>query len=928
MTTIEVFPNSGHHYSFVPFTKEVLAKFPPLKDLCAKGRQPWRTMNHTWVRGRLTMRDGQPGLLVAIESNAGTARRGAIHELRRAVGEPGPETNASPYAVPSVTRLPEDKMPVVLKLPTPTDPKTLFDVAEFEVIWKKPSGSPIDVDLIVDFGNTRTVVLALENMGAQNGKLSSVCRPIRFLRQGSEYAPFRGKKSDDTSAIVDSWFVLHEPGFANMEPPARGFQPVLEYETVEERTAGRFLSAAKVEKQHFVTARSPQMFVELSPVVMGEGARAILGGLDIQRGGTYSLSSPKRYAWDNDLTGKDDDWWNMVLNRWNPKKDDPSQLPKLAGAMLRFLPTNGRSWSIDSPPNEATDHAHRPVVNPEQPSYPRSDAMTWAALGILELAYHQITSEEWREGNHPYRPRRLRNVVVTFPSGWSAQESTAYRQKWEKALNIFTLAHLEDKRPVAEGGDRATLLMDIDEAVASQLPFVYSEIRRLGDVGENWIELFGRGRGSDARVRLMTVDIGGGTTDISIVEYGDTLDGAGVELVAQLLFRDSSSVAGDALTKEIIESVLLPRLGEPYRSDPDHADAFGNIFSAPLQSPAEKARWSRIVKLVFLPIVRQWLSDMARGALGDPETGSTGWKPSHIYGAEGRLVDEGALKEFNDFCRDSALGDEIGSRDVLPDDEPIYCQPTDLEACVQRVFTPVILSLAKYVAAFEIDLVTLSGKPSELPRVKRLLEELLPILPQRIIQARDFPAGDWYPMSSDSKIHDAKSVTAVGAALYQAIHNGLIANWSIKRRGSGHLVSDSGYILWGAMPTKNRPNDFGRVYLRADEPSATHQILIGTCIGRKLFESAAKPEQVYRFRWHDKEKWGNASRAAVLSVTLQRVPPASVDELESLEIASVTGEVGGKAVSLSDVELQLCTLEGDEFWIDAARFEVVWPLDN
>ena len=38
-------------------------------------------------------------------------------------------------------------------------------------------------------------------------------------------------------------------------------------------------------------------------------------------------------------------------------------------------------------------------------------------------------------------------------------------------------------------------------------------------------------------------------------------------------------------------------------------------------------------------------------------------------------------------------------------------------------------------------------------------------MPQRIIQAKNYPAGDWYPMTSDNRINDAKSVTAVGAAL-------------------------------------------------------------------------------------------------------------------------------------------------------------------
>ena len=921
MTTIDVFPNNGHHYSFVPLSKEVVAKFPVIKALCDRGKEPWRQLNHSWVRGRFATKDGVQGLWVAVESNVGTVRRGTTYEPKREVDDAPNETgNPSPYAVSDVTKLPEEPKRVTIKIPAPGEPNNLLEVAEFEVIWKRPAGEHIDVDIIIDFGNTRTVVLALENMAAQDGKLASVCRSIRFMRQGYDYEPFSGiNKSDDTCSIVDSWFVLNEPVFANLEPPASGFKPVIEYELAEEKSNGGFLSRNKVEKRHFVTARVPQMFVELSSVIMGYSAREILGNLNLEDGGNYSMSSPKRFTWDNDLIGKDAlQWWTMVLNRWNPNSNNRIQLPKLAGSMLRFFPTSGRDWSIDAPPHEAADQSLRPSSNPQTPTYPRSDAMTWAALAILELAHRQITSEEWRRGNHPFVPRRLRNVLVTFPSGWSTEEAAAYRSKWEKALNVFTLSHLEDKRLVTEGGDRPTLLMDLDEAVASQLPFVYSEIRRLGDEGENWIELFGRGKGTDARVRIMTVDIGGGTTDISIVEYGDMLEGGGVNLEAKLLFRDSGSVAGDALAKEIIECVLLPSIGSKFQGDSERMEAFENIFSSAQQSASAKAKWSRIVKLVLLPIIRQWLKDLSRGTYGCPEEGGNPWKAERIMGAEGRMVDPGALGDLNQFGLNSALGEEI-----LGDSEPIAYRPGEIEQCIEKVFTPVILSLAKYVAAFDVDLVTLSGKPSELPQVKGLLDQLLPVLPQRIIQAKDFPAGDWYPMSSDNKINDAKSVTAVGAALYQAIHNGLVPNWSVQRKGTGATVHEN---YWGAMPLRNQPTKFSRVYLEPAVQEATHPIMIGTCIGRKLLKSAAKPEQVYRLRWRDKEKWLGAAVNATLQITLQRIPPVVEGETESLQIVNVDGMVRDQPVTLQDVELQLCTLEGEEFWVDSGRFEVTWPI--
>ena len=917
MVQIQVFPESGHHYTFVPFESDVLTKYPKLRQLCAQGRHPWSELNYKWVRGRFAMKDDQPGMWVAVESNLGSVERGSLYEPRRQAGVPDSLDNNSPYAAPDVTRLPGQPEVITIQIPSPTDSKALVDVAQLEVIWQRPAGEPIDVDLIVDFGNTRTVVLALENMAAQDGKLASVCRPVRFIKQAYDYEATEHENLEDTCAIVDSWFVLHETIFSNLEPPSPHFRPAQQWQTEETVIEEGFLTKRKrIEKRHFVTSRVPQMFIELSPLVMGNSARQILGNLHLEAGGNYSMSSPKRYVWDSDIVGKDAvQWWTMVLNRWNPEAASLVQLPKLAGALLRFIYSDGRDWVVSQPPNEHPDQAQRPVPTPPEPAYPRSATMTWAALSVIELAYRQITSAEWRKGNHEFVPRRLRNVIVTYPSGWSIHEVGAYKTKWETALNIFTIAHLRNRTSILEGGDRPQLIMDLDEAVASQLPFVYSEIFRLGNVGENWIELFGRGKDGAARLRIMTVDIGGGTTDISIVEYGDMLEGAGVNLKAELLFRDSSSVAGDALVKEIIEYVLLPKIGERYLDNPAKAAIYDGIFSRALHRAALKAKWSRIVKLVFLPIVRQWLSDLAHGTYGCPETGGP-WAPERIMGVEGRLVDEGALRELNQFFRESELKEE-----VLGDADPIGYPPEQVEDCISRVFSPLIGSLAKYVAAFDVDLITLSGKPSELPQVRRLLEDLLPILPQRIIQARDFPAGDWYPMATNNRIRDAKTVTAVGAALAQAIKNGNIPDWSLSAVTTEMFVSRN---YWGAMPTRVQPTKFGRIYLKPEDDTATVPILVGTCIGRKMLPSAAKPEQVYRFRWKKKEEWIGVG-VPTLQVTLQRLAAADKNSSESLSISQVDGQVRDRKVTSNDVELQLCTLEGEEFWQDTGRFEVVWP---
>ena len=925
MHQIFVFPNTGHHYSFVEIPKDVLSKNPQIKQLCDQDKQGWRPLNYPWIRGRFASRNGIPGLRVAIESNLGNIKRGSIFEPRREVPT-GDRENPTPYAATDVTRLPKGEHIVEIKIPIGG---VTTSVVSFQVVWKEPASvEPINVDLVVDFGNTRSVVLALEDVAGQGGKLTAVCRPIRFMKQGWDYQELKGEdRARDTSQIIDSWFVLHETMFSDSEPPAPGFTPVTEIEEEQITVKGGLLKSDTIQKRYFATARVPQMFVELSPVVMGDAARDILATINLKDGGNYTLSSPKRYAWDRDPVGRDGiPCWTMVLNRWNPESRAIQRLPQLAGSMFRFLPLDGREWDISSPPNEEEEHVRRPRPRPEQATYPRGDAMVWAALHILETAFRQITSEEWSSGNQGFIPRRLRRILVTYPSGWSEPEQAAYRKRWQRAIDIFSLSRLMSRKSVAEGGDRPELIMDLDEAVASQLPFVYSEIRRMKDIGENWINLVGRGAAEkNAKVRLMTIDIGGGTTDVAVVQYSDSLQGEGVNLDAKLLFRDSVSIAGDAIVKAIIEKVLLPSIGARFRDDEMKTEQFENFFKNHETKDELKAKWSRITKLVLVPIVRQWLQDLAKGTYGCPDTG-LGWSPDRILGSEGRLVDVGALDELNLFARESALGE-----DVIQDSEPIGFQPEQVAECVKQELLPVIQSLAKYVCAFDVDLVTLSGKPSELPQVRELLEMLLPIECHRIIQAKNFMAGDWYPMSSDNRINDAKTVTAVGAALYQAVRNGKIDGWKITRstqpplEASGHFEN-----YWVAMPRRSEKSRTNPYFSSGSEETVEDlEIMIGTKIGRMRFRGA-KPEQVYKFRWTEQGKPKDGAISQILKVTLQRFYENPSDEIEQLKLVKVESSASGECgecreyIINVDVELQTCTLDDDEFWLDSGIFEVTW----
>jgi hypothetical protein len=806
-----------------------------------------------------------------------------------------------------------------------------------------PVAHPVDVDLIIDFGNTRTVAVAIEHNQAANGLLSQICRPICFSSRGDE-RPFRFCESlasgpDACGNIVDSWFVLHEPLFSNLEPHQESpdgqlihWVEEIEWETVKQ---GFWIFSKNVARPAYRTLRAPQICVQLSPALLGPEAAQILTQLPVQAGGNFILSSPKRYLWDQDPVGylgqTGQTFWTMYLNRWNPtfsKAADPANpemLPKLAGTVLRFLNQDGRDWTLgnqdqEPPPNERPNAAARPAPNPDQPAFPRGDALTWAALTVLETAYRNIMSAEWRRAlGQPFVNRRLRTITVTFPPGWTGQEITAYRRKWQKAVDIFSLTHLHRRQLIPNGGDRPVLLMDIDEAVASQLPLVFSEIKRLGNEGENWIELVGRGRGTEARARIMNMDIGGGTTDIAIIEYSDEFAGPGVQLVSNILYRDSSTIAGDALVRRAIEAVLLPALARGF--DARELAAFNTLLSS---TKSAIASWRRITRQIYIPIIYRWLQDLAGGRYQQPETGLAP-TPQEILGTTGDKL----IPEFKSFCSRVGLPDT-----VLNPSAPLNYDQQKLSACITEIFSELFHSLAKAVYAFDCDLVFVSGKPSELPPLRPLLEESLPLLPHRIVFAKDSQVGSWYPLSNDGRINDAKTATVAGAALNQAVRNGLIPDWKIKRRVSPHLPKRN---YWGLMPQAGR-RDFGHIFLEPKDDEKTCSMMIGSCIGRRLLPSKTRPEPVYQLRWCDPTRYrsGDTEVTAMLEVTLRRVIPDEpapsapytghqMPAAEYLQVTAVQGDYDGKPVAPSDLELRLCTFGGDEYWMDACIFHAEWP---
>jgi hypothetical protein len=602
-------------------------------------------------------------------------------------------------------------------------------------------------------------------------------------------------------------------------------------------------------------------------------------------------SSAKRYFWDNELSPQA---WSCVPNYGDQifgPVNGLGRLSLLSGLMLRFQPENGQIWGDNPDLPCAWPVVSRPVTAPASPRYPRRNTLTWSVLAIMETAHRQINDLNWTQQQGAFHRRAIRNVIATYPSGWTSTEISHYRAKWMEAIRIYEASNVPAGEPKIE------LQMRMDEAVASQLPLIYASIDRLSGqaMGENWIAVNGRGAaGEMPKLRVMNLDIGGGTSDVSIVEYQDKKEGVSVELDAKVLFKDSSTIAGDRLVKAIIEKVILPRLAET----PEQFAKFGDFLVGEKNVNETSARVS-VLTGSLLPMAVFLLSRRCSGKWTEG--------PFYFTPLEAGVSDQA----FKDLTTNLGLG-------AVASDKQIFVDVADFDRQIEEIFGKFVRSLAKYAASFDVDLLMVCGKPSEQPAISALIQRMVPVPAERILFTRGFKAGTWYPFKEgeDAAIADAKSVTCVGAALERAMHLNIVQGWKI------NVHNESGNRnIWGEMP-RSGPRFGTRVMRERDDVSAEITLQTGARIGRKMFDAnSCFPEPVYRLDWKDPAQGSVTTVKAIF----QRLTPngqVSQETTDGLELVSVFNADTGADLT-GQVILKLYPVgEHSLHWQDTGMLEI------
>ncbi len=532
------------------------------------------------------------------------------------------------------------------------------------------------------------------------------------------------------------------------------------------------------------------------PTIVRVGPEAVrLAGMRRGSEGRTGMSSPKRYLWDEDQSPQpwhfngltmDGEWGGLAA------QGQFATLVNDIGQPLHLVPPEDEDGNLPS----------------LLAKYSRSHLMTFMLAEVLQQALTMMNSpaQRLRGGRSADLPRRLRRLVLTLPAALSITERQLLKERAEAARDLVYLCNGRAARVPGEpaldwlGQPEPKIILKWDEASATQLVYLYSQIALAfsGDARAFFraVRAGGAGRDGDS-LRVATLDIGGGTTDLVITTLKAEGQGAHVTIVPSQDFRESFSLAGDDIVLAVIREVILPAFVDHVRPTlgRDRTDMLVQaLFGANRgnMDAEELARRQQFATQIAAPA--------AVSLLGAYE----GYDPLEPPPVEERplssLLPEGGPAAAICEAVERAVQDAGGDPNFRLLDVPIPVDMEDVGRSVRSLMTDVLRAMMEMTQRYDADLVLLSGRPSRLPAVKDIVLESGTVAPHRVIAMHE-PRMAWYPFrSSDARIKDPKTTAVVGGMIC-LLTEGHVTNFNF--RGDRMNASSVARYL-GKIETSNR----------------------------------------------------------------------------------------------------------------------------
>lgn len=666
--------------------------------------------------------------------------------------------------------------------------KMLDRVGAFPAVSLQDGGlmKSIDVNLVLDVGNSRTCGLVLESSSRER-EAELALTDARRLR------------------IRELW----NPTRSSNQP----FEMKLAF--MEARFGGDG------------GLRDDRLFKWPSLVRVGPEATryGIIYGEGQPLNGQYEMtfSSPKRYLWDDKRREKP---WGYYAERTETLQQPATALP-----LAERFTTEGLLVSKANRQAVERGESAFSYSSASNPMFSRKSMMTFSLTEIILQTLSYVNSYEYRlDLGEVGVPRRLRRIVLTCPTAMPKVERVRLRECASDALEAlrgyygapFSLLPDElevlpayevvsendpdykipkDLRDLKENGvGQRKTAWGYDEATCSQLVFLYNEIvhRFKPNNAPLYFETMGRKRAGDympsqKSLMIASVDIGGGTTDLMIGHY-QYEPGAVTCVYPSPVFWEGFNRAGDQILKRLIEECVLPPIAaEAKRLGCTRAgQVLYSLFGPhqPTDSDAKRTRKKLFANQVSTVIAQGMLDQITR----QPDQARQMAYDEFFLNHEAPIP--GILDYVNsEFRREGAAGFDIQLMSWMVSPGEIS------ETVIRNVMGGILRDLCGIIAQYGCDYVLLSGRPSTLPAVLDMFLEYLPVAPDRIMPMNRIRVATserfWYPFSDrhEYTIKDPKTCVTVGASIALLAELGLLNGFRLDTRLlATRMTSTADYI--------------------------------------------------------------------------------------------------------------------------------------
>lgn len=782
-----------------------------------------------------------------------------------------------------------------------------------DTVSSRDATKPVDVDLVLDIGNSRTCGILIER--------------------------FPG----DSRVDLARSFPLEIRDLSRPELSYTGlFESRVEF---AELRFGEDLFASRSGRRN--------AFIWPGFIRVGPEARRLVEG-EVGTETTSGLSSPKRYLWDDNPAQQDWRFHNHF---------DPNNLPKSVRAAMRHLNEAGDVLEQISY-EEKQRLRKRGKASSNQairPRFSRSALFGFTLAEIIAHALVQVNDPASRSRRaQSDLPRRLNRIILTLPTATSAQEQAIIRSRAEGALRLVW-AMQGVKETDSNISSRPELIVEWDEASCTQLVYLYSELTQKFDGHlDTFLQLKGKPRQqspgaapSDA-LRLACIDIGGGTTDLMVTTYWAE---ANRLLQPAQTFREGFRIAGDDLVQRVVAAIVLPRIqasieaaggryvGEKLR------ELFGGDIGGQDQQAIQKRRQFGLRVLVPIAVaILEHCEDAEEFERFDLHVTEvlgirTQEQPAtqNLQTAETEEITEPPIElqippELLDYIETAA--NALGATGWKLADLEISTAREDVDAIAREVFQKILGNMCEMINHLGVDIVLLTGRPSRLPAVRSIIEELMIVPPHRLISMHSYKTGRWYPFRDpvSQRIGDPKSTVSVGGMLI-ALSENKIPNFKVNT--SAYQMSSTVRFV-GEMDTNEQILDERLMFSNLDldrKSDGSEQIATVDMYAPMHIGSRQLPLERWTTTPMFRLDYANVSaqkRPVPIKVTFEK---AEFDENDGEVEASekiLRREALREAFAITDVEdgdgdtmkptdilLRLHTLGfDDEYWLDTGVFRI------